>query len=295
MNPVYPRSTLIWHLTNRGFGSEISVLLLARAYARMKGFDFAVCSRYWNSHYQRGWGDYFEPFCDQFDHPHNVQLSEMQRSIAERWQRNVLFLEDVWPTVWNRNFLSLPLIDPSTNGVASDFWTAMRAEMALVWRLTPLATQRVNQLAAKHIESLGARFSAVHIRRGDKVTEAPNTAIEDYAAWLTQPGSPPHVFVMTDDYSVIEPLRRAAPALTFTTLCQPTQLGHEQRAFNARTPEARYQDTLQLIAELSVAARAQRYLGTGSSNISRVLALLRGPDRVESIGGPLDYFYLAPG
>jgi hypothetical protein len=289
-----PPTVLVWHLTTRGFGSEINTLLLAKAYARARGFQFVLCSQRWNARFERGWGDYFEPSDREIVHPDPVDQESLRAVLTNKWQRRVLFQSDVWSEIWTQRFPSYPLIDPRTNRPANDFWTAIRAEMAQVWRPSAAVLAQVARHQAMISKALGLRYSAVHIRRGDKTLEAPNTTIDSYLRHLTQPELPRHVFVMTDDFSVIEELRAAVPEFVFASLCLPSQQGHEQIAFNSQTASKRYEETVRLIAELLIAANAERFFGTGTSNISRVLALLRGVDRVDSIDGPLDFFYLAP-
>jgi hypothetical protein len=286
-------TALIWHLTNRGFGSEINTMLLARAYARMRGYEFLLCSQAWNCRVQHGWGDYFEQFCNEVSHPMPVAFDALRHGLEKGLKKNVLFYSDVWRDIWAKKFLSYPLVDPATHRIGQDFWTTMQAEMALVWRLKPSVAEKVNALKAPPLAALGNAFSAVHIRRGDKTLEASTTSIEEYVKHISQPGLPRRVFVLTDDFSVLGELETAAPEFTFVSLCLPKQRGHEQGAFNAGLGPARYEETLRLIAELTIARQAERFFGTGTSNISRVLALLRGLHRVDSIDGSLDFFYLA--
>ena len=56
---------LVFQLTDRGFASEINNMLSAILYCLLHDLEFILYSRSWNAFYEKGWQDYFLPFCKE--------------------------------------------------------------------------------------------------------------------------------------------------------------------------------------------------------------------------------------
>lgn len=285
--PLDMRKVLIWQLTDRGFGSEIINLLLARLFALDKHLDFAICSRYWNAAAANGWSDYFLPFTREFDHGllrHNLIYSGFDfRTLSWRKLRRALvgysagqaplFNDDIWSEIRSIEFLSRTFSLPSQQGPVASF-PACHALLRDIWRLNDVATKHVETETAK----MGLRpeqYVACLVRRGDKWKEALEHPLQVYLMAMQSRRWEDGCFLMTDDHRSYGELLSVSPELRLLTLCRPEQQGHDQQMFNNRSADERKRDTLQLLAEITIAVDAHTVIGTQSSNLFRLIGLLR--------------------
>ncbi len=289
------RGTVVWQLTGRGFCSELNMMLLAAVYALEQDCRFVLCSKYSNIAREHGWRDYFEPFCNESAaFPLSRSLIFLKRGLSYRWllelQRRLLqpalgsrlrLTPEVWDQIYTEEFCRRTIALPGS-GKAMPVSELCRRIAAEIWRFTPEINEHIEATAARLLPAKRS-YGTLHIRRGDKITEAEHTAVDAYLAKLDEVGDSANlIFVMTDDYRVVEELRRRRPAGEYVSLCSPHDSGHDQRLFNERTPEERYAATLQLVTELEIAARGEYFIGTFSSNVGRFMALLG--DRQQTFG-----------
>jgi hypothetical protein len=292
---------LIWQLTGRGFGSEILLMLMGRLYAILNHYDFALASRYSNIAWRRGWSDYFEPFCEEVDHPLAFEgsVTLTLSSPPRRWLRalaarvlglirgrRTLFSFEVWPAVWNASFASGTFALPGQDSVL-DAYSALRILLKEVWRPKETTRQAVTDRLAKF--NLGdAPFAGIHIRRGDKWQEAPPLTADTYARAVESiDPTIKRCFVASDSYAAVQELAAARPHWTIASFVAPDDAGHHQGAFNRYPPDARRDRVLDLLAEIEALSKAAFFVGTYSSNIGVLLALLRGKDSCHGVDGPL--------
>jgi len=138
-------------------------------------------------------------------------------------------------------------------------------------------------------------YAAIHVRRGDKVEgymvgkelrrEGEATGLETYLS-LIRAKMPEirSIFVMTDDYRMVDALRQIAPELAIETLCPPDFVGYRQPDFSSLPVEVRTNYVRGLLAEIAVAARSTIFVGGYLSNVARYVALVhRDPAMCFSI------------
>ena len=292
------RPTLVWQLTNRGFGSEINVMLLAILYCLDKGYNFLLYSRSSNLSYKHGWRDYFLPFCHEVDHfALRRALIFNKRTLFVRSilavQRACLLLaipgpffltQDKWGEIWNSNFQGKRFFMGPDFDI--DSYTACRTILLAIWRLNSTIQYAVTRIESEGIAG-NAPYCTIHIRRGDKVSEAAHVPIHKYMEKVREvnPGIV-KVFVMTDDFHVIQDLAKEYPSVQFSTLCAQDRTGHIQQYFNRASKTYRRAEICRLLAELEIARKGDFFVGTSSSNIGRLVCLLRGNETTHGIDDP---------
>jgi len=57
----------VFHLGTRGFFAEITTVARAAIYAHAHGLQFVLRNELFGYRYKLGWGDYYEPFCAEFE------------------------------------------------------------------------------------------------------------------------------------------------------------------------------------------------------------------------------------
>lgn len=297
-----PRPLVIWQLTDRGFCSEICVLLMARLYCLDHGFDFALSSRYANIACRLGWRDYFEPFCEEFDswslrfHLFRARSALRIRVITLLQQaavgRRFRGMHDIFKKCWLPEFAARNFTVAERGWVDVDAYTACHELLQEIWRLNAATRQRVKVLRQR-LRFEDAPFAVLHIRRGDKIKEV---AHFDPGVYLTQARIiDPELrqfLVMTDDFAVVRELRQAEPDIKFLTLCDEHKDGHQQRGFNALPASQRRDEIDLLLTELETAQDARFFVGTYSSNIARFMALRYGRAFVHGVDG--EYTLVSP-
>jgi hypothetical protein len=124
----------------------------------------------------------------------------------------------------------------------------------------------------------------IHMRSGDKITtgEMKSIPVTDYLTALTNYSrrlgkSKLSIFVMTDNVSLLEELKRfSPPSWSFTTLQTAsayTANGHTQDSFNALPPSVRLEHFYQFLTELHILQNTPNLIVTYSSNVGRFLYL----------------------
>jgi hypothetical protein len=287
---MFPKELLIWQLTDRGLGSEITTMILAQLYCLDSGINFSLCSRYWNAAYQTGWTDYFIPFCEEISTP-QLKLSYLFKSggglntltryrkkvlLALRMRQRILLNYDIWAQIWNAAFVAREFQLPALGKYDIDCLTACQALLDRAWKFNARTNASV-QAIREGLGLVDGTYFTLHIRRGDKRHEAKPTEVSEYMAKVEEVNRPhfSKCFVMTDDYRIVMELQKDYPRLGIVSLCKPEDRGHVQGAFNARSAEARRDSMLRLLAELAIAKDAAFYVGTFSSSLGRLVAMLR--------------------
>ena len=149
---------------------------------------------------------------------------------------------------------------------------------------------------AKETYTLSGDYAAIHIRRGDKVNgyisssgnmivEGDDCPLGDYLACIrnTSP-SVKLIFVMTDQYEVVQSLRSMAPELEIFTLCQNREKGYVQSEFNLLKKQEKVLAIKRMILEVEIASNSQIFFGCYKSNVSRFVTLVhKNPSRCFSV------------
>lgn len=143
-------------------------------------------------------------------------------------------------------------------------------------------------------DELKMPFAAIHVRRGDKtngytvgnniVIEGDRVPLGNYVSMLRKKA--PHVkslFVMTDDYRVVDDLRSMDSSLAIFTLCQKDEHGYDQGIFDSQAARSKIIGIRRLIAEVEIASQSHIFVGCYKSNVSRYIALThKHPSRCYS-------------
>jgi len=184
--------------------------------------------------------------------------------------------------------------------VGEHFYTSRDYEayaLSKIWNITEAARNGINErLAALAVAesdllhsatALHRPLCAVHVRRGDKSSEAPPVPVTKYLEKIVSSGvNCKTMFVASDAMDQVVGEIKAALSDTFPDACQiPTVVnlrtptitgtGHEQAAFRNLPEEVQVQQTLNMLTEWEVMRAADILVCTLSSNVGRIAALLR--------------------
>jgi hypothetical protein len=283
---------LVFHLTKRGFASELNSLVLAVLYCLQNDIEFNLDSHQWSGKHDKGWTDYFEPFCPEQHISLPAPIRAMRRpredemSYRQHHHPNTLFITDIWRSMRRKDFLANHFSIPEL-GIDGDIFHAKHQLLKLIYR----PNEQVCNLITQYAE-LPARFSpyvAVHIRRGDKVAgahkEANAIAVSHYTRAVRKRGRRvKNVYIASDDYDAADEFVRFSPTKWRIALrCTESSKGYDNVAFAIQDPQTTKTQMYDLLIDLHLLAEAEVFIGTYSSNIGRLLVLLRNNYQCHSL------------
>ena len=222
-----------------GFGSVFFFMIQAYIYAKKNGNDFRIKDDGWIYTYDKGWHDYFDSL---HDYDPAVKYDEIRHSSH------------------NKNY-DIP------DHTFQEYSDAVQEVFKPV--------RSIQDMAKRTIKSMNGPYVSIYVRRGDKVAEG--TAEMDSADLDTVIKSTGiksgNVFVMTDDYSVVEEIRILLPDCKVSTLTPPETKGSFHETIRDGTAENRKAHGEELFTSLEVFQHGTRGWADGRSNMGRLLKL----------------------
>ncbi len=200
------------------------------------------------------WCDFFEPFWDADDRKNKLE-----------------------------QFYGLPIVDNDLKdwtgdryGVFGENWVNLTEDIKSIFREIFRIKNSIQLSINTRIDDLKlpARYSSVHVRRGDKNNqfksygELTNLEIIKKLEAVLIDKSVENIFLMTDDYDVVEIMQEHSK-LNIYTSCTPDIRG------DARMLRISNGHTLDLLTELTVAKRSDSHFQTVNSRTSKLVRLLR--------------------
>ncbi len=262
-NPLSP--TLIQYVETKynGFGAQFLRMVDALALATVLSARFEVGTRkYWNYGCAawRGWACYFDGH------------SNSMRS-------DCIELED-----WAVTTAVPPCLRVTTDKSAARAAAILRQIdrpldiSRLLARQLWVLNKRTSFDVAQLDQTAQLPYIGLHIRRGDKKSEVtPVHAIKYvYAVDCIDPYRKLDIYIATDDGSVLPSLRALlAPRRVITQPDAPARHGHSQLRSNQNYLKRNRHVVTALIGDIEALRHATYFIGTFSSNLSRLVHLLR--------------------
>lgn len=271
-------SDLIFELTSRGFYSEILVLYSAIVHCAVFRRRIIVIDDQFNG---LKWNDIFEspiPMINNIGklNPEPIHIEKAKDPWFKRIRKDIYNWSELSPHI----ILNIPEI-----GIYGSVFDACRVlAKTLFWPNDEIVEDYYR--AKKDLGLSTGPYAAFHIRRGDKLLQSagddisPNAYLEKIN--IVDP-SVEQVFVLTDDYSMVEILKNSSHR-TIKTLCPEIQRGHFWADFNAQSPEEKLTKVKLLIIETLIAAGSSSFVGVWRSNVSKMIGLLHpDPARCHSL------------
>lgn len=284
----------VFHLTGRGFASEIKILLCAMLYCLENGIEFRLYSRGWNGKTRRGWRDYFLPFCREVNSPFFYRKTAMgltsferlQQRVHERFMPNLLTTHQLWSEI-----ISFAQTERIYNypdlGIRGNVFHAMQVLLGMVYRYN--ACTLAEWAKDDELISLMKPYVGVHARRGDKVAEASKEAdrfeARDYLDRVDfKKIGTSKLFLATDDHAVIHEFEDEVPeGVDVVSFCDPNSNGHVQKKFNKQNSREKRESMLQLLRDIRFLVESEEFVGTFSSNVGWLIGLLKSEENCHSV------------
>ena len=297
------KTKVLYCLTTRGLYSELFNLCLAIVFCKKMGYELCVNSFYWNAKLEKGWNDYFEPTLDCSNNPFPAQdkvytnerpwigkiyykpkefFSFYFRLILNYLYRILhphhLLTKDIFEDMRSKKFIHDILGKEAFNLMATAF-----KEMYILNHVTK---ERIRQ--RKDGLRLPENYVGVHIRRGDKITskEMQEIRLDKYVnTIINYKNISSNIYIATDDTSIINDIKeRLFPHgfhVYYNNLNQCS--GFNEAVFNNSSKQVRQEETLNVLLDMEVLIHSVYFIGTYTSNLSRVVPFFLGLDKCISL------------
>lgn len=302
------KKKLVFHLgVDAGFFSEFNNMILAMLYCLENKISFRLYSATANFGIDKGWTDYFDPFCEE-DTNKNHKRFNFRMPISERKPYNkiddsflnktfnslkqsfdplsdkvirLLYFRESKPfdyftyNLWNKirsiekdHFFDLSVLD-----IKGDTQEAASKLIKMIWRFNLKTLQRITNL----ISSIGLpqEYIGFHIRNGDKGSEFTLLKPLTYFKKAESITDIRVAFILTDDYRTMNELHEELPNWKFFTLCEKDERGYSNRVFNEKSKEYKDKNLIKLFASIEVLNNSYFFIGTFSSNPGMFLGMRR--------------------
>ncbi|MDR3218117.1 MAG: hypothetical protein LBU22_03915 [Dysgonamonadaceae bacterium] len=289
LNDSFNKKKLTYRLgVEAGFFSEYNNMLLAMLYCLENKIRFKLYSKDANFKYEKGWADYFLPFCqeDSFAYQrHNPRVAVPSkkydpRVILHHILKPKTFLTfELWPFFRDQNrekqYFDIPEL-----GIAGNLQDACSILVQLTWRYNEVTKktleEKINSL------QLPEKYIGFHIRSGDKIEEAELFNVSQYVEKVKQYTNLRDAFLSTDDYSIVETFRTQFKDWNIYTLCKESERGYFQKEFEQKDQKFMRQHHENLFASIDILKKSTVFVGTFSSNIGMYIGMCK-QDNVISI------------
>lgn len=307
MNESFTRKLVFHTGIDAGFFTEYTYIINAMLYCLQNGRQFRLYSADANYGYEKGWQDYFLPFCteveDAFHHRYNrhaipgwkEQLRrnrQCSKPALLRWRTKLALLHRIgavqaWLAYKERIQLNQHVhIDTTTRfhipelEIDGDYLQAFRQLNRIVWRLNP-ETERACRSWKKKLQ-LPERYAGCQVRGGDKITETRLLPPEHYVRLIREYTDLPDVFVLTDDYSLFRRLQELAPERRWHTLCTPEEAGYVNSRFAQTGGKQKKEQMIRLLASVELLSHSAPFFGSITNGPSIFLLQTRYPDAIPA-------------
>lgn len=287
------KEKLVYHLGGEaGFFSEFNNMIFAMLYCLKHNIQFVLFSKDANFGYEKGWQDYFLPFCDESNITLHSKLNPRQPEknltfknklkifIFKICTQTTYLTSDLWDEFHNNKF-EKALFDISSLGIKGNILDASRTLIDIIWHYNNEVGNLINELVSNL--KLPTKYIGLHIRRGDKCLEYDEQDLDIYLNKVIAVSNLRDIFVSTDDYQVIIDLRNNFYGWNIYTLCPENRNGYFQNKFNSLDVKYKKKEMVELFASIEILSKSEHFIGTLSSNIGMYLGMRMNENKVHGV------------
>lgn len=292
VNKSFHKKQLVYRIgMSAGFFSEYNNMILAMAYCLRHHIQFKLSSLNANFDEKNGWKGLFEPFCEEVDSPTGIHIKTVNWRYA---LKQIAFKHDLagfhslipYITFWKRRYLTQDVFgkcrDPKEMNKAYNIPELNLTDKSLIEVCAELVrttwhfnrdTQTVIQSIVEPL-NLPEQYIGMHIRGGDKFVEHKLESIDKYFSKIRPDNAALHnVFVLTDDYRIIEQISTQYPDWNCYTLCRPEERGYFHENFLKEDYDFKRKQLITLFASIELLNGSKQFIGTFSSNPGMFLGM----------------------
>jgi hypothetical protein len=294
-----------------GFFSEYNNMILAMAWCLRNNYQFQLFSYDANFGFDKGWTDYFIPFCTEIHDEFNLKFNHrpspygsnkyyprfirvLQRlgilkpkfvylPLSFRLKRmlgfGVLLTQDMFVKAHSQN--PYEEVEMSNVGFRGNFRSFCKILTDLTWRFNKETQMEIDTMIKEL--NLPNEYIGFHIRGGDKFVEYQQMPAGLYIKRAEELSEIRSAFVLTDDYSILTELKASYPAWHFYSLCQPHEKGYYNSDFQELNVLEKKNSHIRLFSSMVMLEHACHFVGTFSSNPGMFLGMRMLPEHCHGI------------
>ncbi len=302
LNNSFKKELVFYVGLSSGFFSEYNNMILSMLYCLNHEIKFKLCSKNANFDERNGWSGFFLPFCEEVDSDKSKHwrsrsfvgsilayiqnkdnpkrrlenLSLYLKPISQHALTQEIFGRSRNKLLYKFQRYNIPQLD-----INGDIQQACSQLVRLTWRFNESTEVEIKNMI-KAID-LPKEYIAFHIRRGDKFVEHQFEPVEKYFKKLGNVKIK-NLFVLTDDYRIIEYLISNHSEWNIYTLCGKEECGYFQPEIDGQSYNQKRDNILKLIASVEIMSFSKKFIGVFSSNPDMFLGI-----RNPSICSGVDY------
>lgn len=279
------KKTLVFRVgIQAGLYSEINHMFLAVLFCLKNKIRFVLSSTNNNFSYNKGWEDYFLPFCEEsyskLHLKYNARSYQIKTSIPNiiktkliRKALGIDFLtQDIWTFIRDAKFQNETFDFPELT-ISGNLVSALQVVVNYIWRFQPDIQQEID--AAIQTLNIPTEYVGVHLRSGDKATEAKLSAVHEYINYIKNITSIKELFILTDDYRNIKELKSSFTDYQIYSFCKEEEKGFSEGYYNQLDKQAKKKITVKLLTDSEVLYKSSVFVGTFSSNVGLFIGMRR--------------------
>lgn len=279
------KKTLVFRVgIQAGLYSELNHMFLAILFCLKNNIKFVLSSRDNNFSYDKGWEDYFLPFCEEsyskIHLKYNARSYQIRATIPNiiktKLVRKALGIDyltqDIWTFIRDAKFQNETFDIPQLT-ISGNLVSALQVIVNHIWRFQPAIQEEINS----KIKSLNlpTDYVGVHLRSGDKATEAKLSPVQDYINHIKNITDLKKLFILTDDYKNIKELKSSFTDYKVYSFCQENEKGFSEGVYNKLSKEDKKKITVKLLTDCEVLYKSSVFVGTMSSNVGLFIGMRR--------------------
>ncbi len=312
------RKKMVFNLgVEAGFYSEYNNMILGMLYCLQNKISFNLYSANANFRIDKGWTDYFLPFCEEesnkrharynlrrpnyrgrnhqgyYDLPLVKRLEISVKNAVDPLREKMLryfyfrsskptnyFTHQLWDQFHSFDFQQRYFNIPELN-IDGDIQQACSVLVNMTMRFNEDTRKQISTVVA--LLHLPGDYLGFHIRRGDKILEYDHSDVAEYISKAASLSSLRTAFILTDDYQIIREVKKDYPEWTVYTFCEDSEQGYDHKAFVKMTAERKRDKMVKLFASMEILASAKFFIGTYSSNPGMFLGMRMAKEKVHGV------------
>ena len=250
-----------------GFFAEVQGFIRLILYCLQYNILFNLDSSDFLYSINKGWEDYFEQFYDE-----DIHL-EPNRKTYNCIHSDKIFFPIA--QLYNFNDIDIPNLGLYKNKIYEN----RRVIAQKIYRYN----SKIKELIDKKIKKLNLppNYSSLHIRRGDKESEAKPYHARKYLEMLLENDEKNKtIYICTDSYNAIEEcheyIKDRNLNIKILTSCKNKYRGYDQKKITKKQSDKKYifKEFIRLLVDVEIASKSNYFIGTTTSAFSQFICLI---------------------
>lgn len=278
--------------SENGFYSEFNNMVFGMIYCLKYKYQFILYSNDSKFKLHKGWEDFFKPFCKTVNSSFHKKFNK--RMVAPRikikhypkwytyklFNKNTYLTYDLFNSFYNAEFEKESFDIPEL-GLKGNLRNVSREIVKMIYKFNDSTKTEIQKMVLDL--NLPDYYCSINIRRGDKDTEFKFLSTNTYIEKLKEFSDLKDIFILTDDYTVIENLQKEYPGINFYTLVNKEERGYIHNDFLKLNAAKKKENLIKLFASIEIMAVSKFTIGTYTTNPGLFLGMRMPEDKFISI------------